>query len=291
MSAAGRKERDRGMNGTQTADNNTEKKDFTAPAVFPVRPKKEILPSQPEKLLEVEKAILRLSEELGNLEELKSQIMHSFEEKNLQDEEFESQLISYFNRIITGFEVFNKQFDREIDYNRELEERVKRQEYERQVTVLEKALNEEHARTTLFIANMTKKVEDAVEDLKEKSNALKTADSIIQEEIQKFRHENLDASKGEMALLRQKTSELLEKFTQRAQETLQTVKDNSTTFLKQCQKENEDLIKKIPKIRDGKFPIETALIVLSVVLGLCGTVFGYRIFNIILALISGTGNG
>ena len=278
------------MNGAQTADNNTEKKDFTAASVFPVRPKKEILPSQPEKLLEVEKAILRLSEELGNLEELKSQIMHSFEEKNLHDEEFESQLISYFNRIITGFEVFNKQFDREIDYNRELEERVKRQEYERQVTVLEKALNEEHARTTLFIANMTKKVEDAVEDLKEKSNALRTADSIIQEEIQKFRHENLDASKGEMALLRQKTSELLEKFTQRAQETLQTVKDNSTTFLKQCQKENEDLIKKIPKVRDGKFSIETALIVLSVVLGLCGTVFGYRIFNI-LALISGMGNG
>lgn len=290
MSAAGGKERDRGMNGAQTADNNTEKKDFTAASVFPVRPKKEILPSQPEKLLEVEKAILRLSEELGNLEELKSQIMHSFEEKNLHDEEFESQLISYFNRIITGFEVFNKQFDREIDYNRELEERVKRQEYERQVTVLEKALNEEHARTTLFIANMTKKVEDAVEDLKEKSNALRTADSIIQEEIQKFRHENLDASKGEMALLRQKTSELLEKFTQRAQETLQTVKDNSTTFLKQCQKENEDLIKKIPKVRDGKFSIETALIVLSVVLGLCGTVFGYRIFNI-LALISGMGNG
>lgn len=278
------------MNGAQTADNNTEKKDFTAASVFPVRPKKEILPSQPEKLLEVEKAILRLSEEFGNLEELKSQIMHSFEEKNLHDEEFESQLISYFNRIITGFEVFNKQFDREIDYNRELEERVKRQEYERQVTVLEKALNEEHARTTLFIANMTKKVEDAVEDLKEKSNALRTADSIIQEEIQKFRHENLDASKGEMALLRQKTSELLEKFTQRAQETLQTVKDNSTTFLKQCQKENEDLIKKIPKVRDGKFSIETALIVLSVVLGLCGTVFGYRIFNI-LALISGMGNG
>lgn len=234
---------------------------------LPVKQKAELLPYEKENYSTIEKAVIELSEELANLSELRDSIEHSFENKNLADDKFQSEVTSYFNLLAKKFEEFNEKFSHEIDYNRELELKIQNNEYKGQIYLLERELNEERATITRTLDEINKLVKDNLLTLSDKCRELKSADNLIEESITKFRGDAIAASENEYKSLKTQSEKMLKTFTDNAQKTLETVKKTSLDFITQCEKENKSLIGKVPVVK-GKLTAENWIVIVFSCIGL-----------------------
>ncbi|MCM1321602.1 MAG: hypothetical protein NC041_07010 [Bacteroides sp.] len=227
---------------------------------FPVKEKEELMPYEKENYSSIEKAIIELSQELMNLSELKDAIEQSFNDKNLADNKFQSEVTTYFNSLRKQFDEFNEKFSREVDYTRELELKIQNHEYNGQIYLLEKELNEERAKITIELDSISKIVKEKLQLVSDKCMELKSANNLIEEAIMKFRSDSLSASENEYKVLKQNCETTLRLFTDNAQKTLETVKKHSIDFITQCEKENKALIGKIPSIK-GKLTAENWIVI------------------------------
>lgn len=234
---------------------------------LPVKTKQELLPYEKENYSTIEKAIIELSEELANISELRDAIEHSFENKTATDDKFQTEVTTYFNSLRKQFEEFNEKFAREIDYNRELELKIQNNEYKGQIYLLERELNEERATITKTIDEINKVVKENLLTLSDKCRELKSADNLIEESISKFRGDAIAASENEFKALKMQCEKLLQTFTENAQKTLETVKKTSIDFITQCEKENKNLIGKIPIVK-GKLTSENWIVIIFGCIGI-----------------------
>ncbi|MBR1640607.1 MAG: hypothetical protein IJ688_14630 [Treponema sp.] len=240
----------------------------TAPETrLPVKQKQELLPYEKENYSTIEKAIIELSEELANLSELRDSIEHSFENKTVSDDKFQTEVTSSFNSLTKKFEEFNEKFTYEIDYNRELELKIQNNEYKGQIYLLERELNEERATITKTIDEINKVVKDSLLTLSDKCRELKSADNLIEESIMKFRGDAIAASENEYKTLKMQCEQMLKTFTDSAQKTLETVKKTSIDFITQCEKENKVLIGKVPAVK-GKLTAENWIVIVFGCIGI-----------------------
>ncbi len=226
-----------------------------------VRPKREALPySRPENLSDIEKAIIELTEEISNITELRDALEQALESRNAADENFQQAVIDYFNSLQKKFDVFNERLTHEIDYGRELEERIKNADYSRQVLLLEKELQEERAKITIFTDGISGLVREKMQVVEEKCSELKSADELIKESILKFRTDTFSATENEYKALKVNCENSLRSFTEEARKNLEAVKRQSLEFLSHCETENKNLIRQVPGIK-GRLGIESWLVV------------------------------
>ena len=238
---------------------------------LPVKTKQELLPYEKENYSTIEKAIIELSEELANISELRDAIEHSFENKTATDDKFQTEVTTYFNSLRKQFEEFNEKFTREIDYNRELELKVQNNEYKGQIYLLERELNEERAKITKTIDEINQTVKDNMLSVSDKVRELKSADTMIEEAISKFRTDSMSASENEYKALKANCESMLRTFTENAQKTLETVKKTSIDFITQCEKENKSLIGKVPVVK-GKLTQESWIVIIFGCIGIASLI-------------------
>lgn len=238
---------------------------------FPVKEKQEIVPYNKETQSALEKAVIALSEELANVSELKDALEQSLNDKNVADDEFQSEVTAYFNSLRKQFDEFNEKFSREIDYARELDLKIQNNEYRGQIYLLEKTLDAERAKITIALDDITEAVKEKLRLVSDKCLELKSADNLIEESIMKFRSDSMSASENEYRALRQNCEAGLRLFTENAQKTLETVKKRSVDFITQCEKENKALIKNIPSVK-GKLTAENWLVVVFGCVGIASLI-------------------
>ena len=238
---------------------------------FPVKEKQEIVPYNKETQSALEKAVIALSEELANVSELKDALEQSLNDKNVADDEFQSEVTAYINSLRKQFDEFNEKFSREIDYARELDLKIQNNEYRGQIYLLEKTLDAERAKITIALDDITEAVKEKLRLVSDKCLELKSADNLIEESIMKFRSDSMSASENEYRALRQNCEAGLRLFTENAQKTLETVKKRSVDFITQCEKENKALIKNIPSVK-GKLTAENWLVVVFGCVGIASLI-------------------
>ena len=246
---------------------NLQNKESSTESRLPVKTKQELLPYEKENYSTIEKAIIKLSEELANLSELRDSIEHNFENKKFSDDRFQSEITSYFNLITKKFDEFNEKITHEIDYNRELELKIQNNEYKGQIYLLERELNEERATITKNIDEINRTVKESLLILTDKCRELKSADNLIEESILKFRGDAIAASENEYKNLKMQCEKILSTFTDNARKTLETVKKTSIDFISQCEKENKFLIGKVPVVK-GKLTAENWIVIIFGCIGL-----------------------
>lgn len=246
---------------------NIPEQDYQTEKRLPVKQKQELLPYEKENYSTIEKAIIELSEELANLSELRDSIEHSFENKTVTDDKFQTEVTSFFNSLTKKFEEFNEKFTHEIDYNRELELKIQNNEYKGQIYLLERELNEERASLTKTIDEINKVIKENLLIVSDKCRELKSADTLIEESIMKFRGDAVAASENEYKALKMQCERMLQTFTENAQKTLETLKKTSIDFITQCEKENKSLIGKVPVIK-GKLTAENWLVIIFGCIGI-----------------------
>ncbi len=228
---------------------NTDRMPVNTESKLPVKEKQELLPYEGEKHSTIEKAIMELSSELANLTELREAIEQSFDEQNLRDDKFQTEITQYFNSVTKKFEEFNERITREIDYNRELDLKIQNNEQQGTIYLLQKQLNEERASITKILDELSSVVKNSLNQITDKCRELKSADTLIEESIMKFRGDSFAASEGEYKALSLKYEKELKNFTENSSKTLETVKKTAIEFIKQCEKENKELIKKVPEVK------------------------------------------
>ena len=238
---------------------------------FPVKEKQEIVPYNKETQSALEKAVIALSEELANVSELKDALEQSLNDKNVADDEVQSEVTAYFNSLRKQFDEFNEKFSREIDYARELDLKIQNNEYRGQIYLLEKTLDAERAKITIALDDITEAVKEKLRLVSDKCLELKSADNLIEEAIMKFRSDSMSASENEYRALRQNCEAGLRLFTENAQKTLETVKKRSVDFITQCEKENKALIKNVPSVK-GKLTAENWLVVVFGCVGIASLI-------------------
>ena len=248
------------MNYYQTTDSISENMEEKLPVkpelkkapaekTLPVKEKQDLLPYDSEKKSAIEKAIMELSSELENLSDLREAIEQSFENKSMRDDNFQTEITQYFNSITKKFEEFNERMTREIDYNRELDLKIQNNEQQGTIYLLQKQLNEERASITKILDELSSLVKNSLNQITDKCRELKSADNLIEESIMKFRSDTFAASENEYKALSLKCENTIKSFSENSTKILDTVKKTAIEFIKQCEKENKELIRKVPEVK------------------------------------------
>ena len=242
---------------------------------LPVKAKQDLIPeSENQNRSTLEIVIKELSEEVSNLVDLRESIEHSFHQKNVSDDMFQNEVTSCFNSLRSQFDNLIERFNNEIDYNRELEEKIKNKEYQGQIFVLDRALNEERAKISKTLDELCKTVKESMLLATDKIRELNYANNVIEDNILKFRADANAASDNQYAALKLQTENMLRKFTDNAKTTLETVKKNSIDFIKQCEKENKALISKVPEVK-SKLTIESWIVIIFGCIGIASFIMNF----------------
>ena len=145
--------------------------------------------------------------------------------------------------------------------------KIQNNEYKGQIYLLERELNEERASLTKTIDEINKVIKENLLIVSDKCRELKSADTLIEESIMKFRGDAVAASENEYKALKMQCERMLQTFTENAQKTLETLKKTSIDFITQCEKENKSLIGKVPVIK-GKLTAENWLVIIFGCIGI-----------------------
>lgn len=170
-------------------------------------------------------------------------------------------MVHYFTSMKDSTDKMIRKLDKEVDYTRNLEDRLSRNERERDNLLLKKRLDEDHAKLILIyeqmktlsednFAAMRREIETLENDFQEKyqkidekANELNKLESTLETMISKFREDMVKASDTEYIKLSSDCTNVLTACNQRMTE----IKADVITFLKSCQGQNQELINKIPE--------------------------------------------
>lgn len=170
-------------------------------------------------------------------------------------------MVQYFTSMKESTDKMIRNLDKEVNYTRNLEDRLSRNERERDNLLLKKRLDEDHAKLILIYEDMKKlsednfaamrrEIETLENDFQEKyqkidkqAAELKSLESTLESMINKFRDDMVKASDTEYIRLSGDCTNVLTACNQRMTE----IKSDVISFLKSCQGQNQELINKIPE--------------------------------------------
>ena len=226
-------------------------------------------------------------EDIKLMEEIQTFENNSIEEIQSKLEKLEDQLVSYndgiqkaienLNLFYTGFSAKTdnlvKNLDKEVVYTRNLESQIAQKRSEYEALELKKALEEERAMFLLSIEKMgrdvsggmsnldswqkdtSRKIIDVLNEFDNKIDELSKVENTITERIEIFRKDMTKASTQEYNILKGNC----EKFLVDSCSALDEIKKDVILFLKECKKQNEELIKKIP-LQKNKVNVKDILV-------------------------------
>lgn len=170
-------------------------------------------------------------------------------------------MMQSFNSLKAKTETMIHKLDNEVDYTRSLEEKLKRKSVELDNIQLKKALLEEQGKISLALEDFQKKMDDTLgsitnsfasmdknisencEQLQEKAKVITDLRDQIDDIIVDYNKNLYKGANDQYTLLKNDCKTVLEDCNNRVGE----IKDNVLTFLKTCNQQNLELIKKIPE--------------------------------------------
>ena len=170
-------------------------------------------------------------------------------------------MMQSFNSLKSKTETMIHKLDNEVDYTRSLEEKLKRKSVELDNIQLKKALLEEQGKISLALEDFQKKMDDTLgsitnsfasmdknisencEQLQEKAKVITDLRDQIDDIIVDYNKNLYKGANDQYTLLKNDCKTVLEDCNNRVGE----IKDNVLTFLKSCNQQNLELIKKIPE--------------------------------------------
>lgn len=209
-------------------------------------PKLPDIETDSEKLCRIEAVLDKLCARLGDEED--SQATYE-------------NMVQYFTSLKTTTEKLIRSLDKEVDYSRNLEDKISKTDKERENLLLKKRLDENYAKLILTyeqmktlseenFAAMRREIEVLENDFQEKYqiidkkvNELKNLEATINTLIENFRDSMVKASDNEYTKLSTDCTNVLTACNQRMLE----IKTDVITFLKSCEGQNKELIGKIPE--------------------------------------------
>ena len=229
-----------------------------------------------------EKFMLAIEECVGDIEEQKALVDRLVQSKNEELQGFQSETIEKFNTLIDATRDLSEKIKATESYENYLQEQVKNADLSKQVAMLETQLQKEKAEFSSFLIKTDSFLSMKVGELSEKVSELKSADEVIETNIQKFKDElkaestkytaNADRTIEEAAdsfvkgagnqyeSLKADCNAMLKSYTEKCQQHLDTIKKQSIDFLKQCEAENKKLIEKVPAVANAKFSKKDVII-------------------------------
>lgn len=220
---------------------------------------------------ESEHFLIALRDIINDFEEMKSFSESLVKEKNIELDNFRKQTITKFNILIEATEELTGKLKSTSSYEAYLEERIKNSNLNKEVAMIEQQLEIQKSEITIFIKNIEKILKEDFLFAVEKIKNIESADTMIRESISELKNEMvnlittyndncekqtdetcehiLSSANNQFDFLSAKTTELLKNYTARCQNHLETLKTNSIAFLKECDRQNKELIKNIPEIK------------------------------------------
>ena len=222
-----------------------------------------------------ENFLIGLAQTLNDVQDLKEIVNTLIDSKNTELDRFRDETITKFNALIDSTSSLKEKIDIAGTYEKYLEERIKNGNLASEVALLETQLQKEKAEISLFIREVTNKIDNCVIGIGNKIDELQSADDIIKNSIAEFKEETekvsssytesadqklaeiskqlLANSKNEYEILKGQADGMIKSYTEKCQVHLETVKKQSIDFLKQCELENKKLIESVPSVKDKKF--------------------------------------
>ena len=200
------------------------------------------------------------SDKLSRIESVLDQISAKLGDEDENRAGYENMLDFFKSLKASGEEILFK-LNHEIEYTRTLEEKLKRKNVEYDNLQLKKALLEEQGKMTIALENFQGKIDETLASITASFNSMdkttadncssmqQKADEIrsLKDEIDKLITDyNKDLDKcatDQFKLLKNDCKTVLEDCNERVEE----IKSNVLTFLKTCNQQNLELIKKIPE--------------------------------------------
>ncbi|MBQ9282279.1 MAG: hypothetical protein IJ207_08795 [Treponema sp.] len=229
-----------------------------------------------------EKFMLAIEECVGDIEEQKALVDRLVQSKNEELQGFQSETIEKFNTLIDATRDLSEKIKATESYENYLQEQVKNADLSKQVAMLETQLQKEKAEFSSFLIKTDSFLSMKVGELSEKVSELKSADEVIETNIQRFKDElkaestkyRADAERtieeaadsfvkgagNQYESLKADCNEMLKSYTEKCQQHLDTIKKQSIDFLKQCEAENKKLIEKVPAVANAKFSKKDVII-------------------------------
>ena len=154
-------------------------------------------------------------------------------------------MMQSFNSLKSKTETMIHKLDNEVDYTRSLEEKLKRKSVELDNIQLKKALLEEQGKSSITnsFTSMDKNISENCEQLQEKAKVITDLRDQIDDIIVDYNKNLYKGANDQYTLLKNDCKTVLEDCNNRVGE----IKDNVLTFLKTCNQQNLELIKKIPE--------------------------------------------
>ena len=198
-------------------------------------------------------------EKIGRIEALLDFICSRLGDEDENRASYES-MLQGFNSLQAKVEALNHNLVHEVEYTRTLEEKTRRKNVELDNIQLKKALLEEQGKMTLELEAFQKKMDETLNSVKaafeamdktvtdkcgvliQKADAIKELKDEIDTILTNYNKDLDKAAKDQFQLLQNDCSKTIEECNKRVVE----IKTDVLSFLRTCNEQNQELIKKIP---------------------------------------------
>lgn len=200
------------------------------------------------------------SDKLSRIESILDQISAKLGDEDENRAGYEN-MLDFFKSLKASSEGILFKLNHEIEYTRTLEEKLKRKNVEYDNLQLKKALLEEQGKMTIALENfqgkidetltsitasfnsMDKTIADNCSSMQQKADEIRSLKDEIDELITGYNKDLDKSATDQFKLLKNDCKTVLEDCNERVEE----IKSNVLTFLKTCNQQNLELIKKIPE--------------------------------------------
>ncbi len=229
-----------------------------------------------------ESFMIAIEECVGDIQEQKALVDKLINDRRQDLVAFQSETIRKFNDLISATSGLKEKLKTTESYESYLEERVKNINLEKEVNMLQEQLYKEKAEFSQFIIKVDNFLTTKIGDMKDKIDELHSADNVIKENVESFKEEikamfaqqaaktdNLvndsseqirKVSESNSMGLKAEANEMIKAYTEKCQENLQKVQQQSIEFLKQCSDQHKKLIEKVPSVAESKFSTKDIVI-------------------------------
>lgn len=214
------------------------------------------LPTQPQikdkQILDPERTS-KIEEQLGNLIEALSENEKAQDDINAQLAEQNklcNDIVNYFNVLKEEDDRIHKELDNQFDYNKYLQSEIEKNQATMQTKLLEQQLEKEQAKFSAAISDITKTVTTNLEIIKSTVENLKSTHDLISEDMQVINKHVDDVFTSQSVALKEETKSYYTTTIEECRKTTDLVRNKCIDFLQQVDKENKNIISKIPHVKD-----------------------------------------
>lgn len=211
----------------------------------------------------------------SKIEEQLTQLIDILSENDKTQDDIQTQLaennkvcndiVNYFNVLKDADEKIHKELNNNFDYTKYLQSEIEKNQATLQTKLLQQQLEKEQAKFSTAINDITQTVTTNLEIIKQTVDNLKTTHDIITEDMQIINKHVDEVFTSQSVALKEETKNYYTETIKECQKTTSIVRDKCIDFLQQVDKENKNIISKIPHVKD-EFKLKDIAVIGSCIL-------------------------